>query len=307
MEQKLLGIKIDYVQLYQAVEIVQKWMQSRGKHYISTPNPEMLVDAGFDKDFETALNGSDLTIPDSIRLGWGSYIKSKSSILRLIYMPFFLFPHLLPRFSFPVIAGIDLMESLLSLSEEKAYTTAFLGGSPTVADKLAKCLRQKYPNLKIAFCSGNVHVNEEGNMQFDTLNNEMTRSKQIKDESVILSGAEGSVEMRTDSSTTVGMTGFRGKGFNPHTLTQKIDIMFVAFGHKKQEKWMYKNLPKLNTRIMMGVGGSFDYLSGSVPRAPRILCQVGLEWLFRLTVQPWRIKRFWKLPVFIYKVMTGKQ
>jgi N-acetylglucosaminyldiphosphoundecaprenol N-acetyl-beta-D-mannosaminyltransferase len=307
---QLLGIKIDYIQLYQAIEVVQKWMQSRGKHYITTPNPEMLVDAGFDEDFKSALNRADLAIPDSVRLGWGSYLTQKNPFTRLIYAPFFIFPRLLPRFSFPVVSGVDLMESLLSLSEEKAYTTAFLGGSPKVADKLLKCLKQKYPKLKIVFCSGNVQVNNDGDMEFDTENNKMTQSNRIKGNSALLKYSviparelESSGIKAPGSRVTPGMTAKRNDKFNAHLLNEKIDIMFVAFGARKQEKWMQRNLPKLNTRVMMGVGGAFDYLSGSIPRAPILLRQLGLEWLFRLIVQPWRIKRFWKLFYFVYKLI----
>lgn len=287
----LLGVQIDYVKTYQALEIVTDFLNKKGKHYVVTPNPEMVVDAQSDAAFKTALNQADLAIPDSLRLGWGSYIKSiKNPLLRLVFSPTFLFPHVLPRFSSPIVAGVDLMEALLSLSEEKAYTTAYLGGSKRVADKLLKCLRLKYPKLKIVFCAGNIQVDEQGNMQFDTENNKTTGSKYIKLNEI----RNTRYETRLDQQ------------INAHKLSENIDIMFVAFGHKKQEKWMQKNLPKLNTRVMMGVGGAFDYLSGSVPRAPIWLRKLGLEWLFRVTIQPWRIKRFWKLVYFVKLVISNQ-
>ena len=71
----------------------------------------------------------------------------------------------------------------------------------------------------------------------------------------------------------------------------KLDILFVAFGHPKQEYWIYENLPKLNVGVAMGVGGSFDFLSGKVPRAPLWVRKIRMEWLFRLIIQPRRIKR----------------
>lgn len=79
-----------------------------------------------------------------------------------------------------------------------------------------------------------------------------------------------------------------------------IDILFVAFGFPKQEEWIEDNLPKLPVRVAIGVGGAFDYLSGKVPRAPQILRTFGLEWLFRLFVQPWRIKRQIALAEFVF-------
>lgn len=71
----------------------------------------------------------------------------------------------------------------------------------------------------------------------------------------------------------------------------KCDLLFVALGAPKQEKWIAKNLPKLPIKVAMGVGGAFDFLSGKVPRAPLWIRNIGMEWLFRLIVQPWRIKR----------------
>ncbi len=70
------------------------------------------------------------------------------------------------------------------------------------------------------------------------------------------------------------------------------DILFVAFGQVKQEKWIYHNLPKLHSvKLAMGVGGSFDYISGNVRRAPQWMRSIGLEWLYRLMRQPWRLFR----------------
>jgi len=70
------------------------------------------------------------------------------------------------------------------------------------------------------------------------------------------------------------------------------DILFVAFGQVKQEKWIYYNLPKMpSVKLAMGVGGSFDYISGKVKRAPKFMRSMGLEWLYRLIRQPWRFPR----------------
>jgi N-acetylglucosaminyldiphosphoundecaprenol N-acetyl-beta-D-mannosaminyltransferase len=70
-----------------------------------------------------------------------------------------------------------------------------------------------------------------------------------------------------------------------------IDLLFVALGHPKQEQWMSENLAHIPVTVAMGVGGAFDYLSGDVIRAPQFVRMVGLEWLFRLIRQPWRLKR----------------
>lgn len=72
----------------------------------------------------------------------------------------------------------------------------------------------------------------------------------------------------------------------------KPDIILVALGHPKQEQWIFKFLDLLPTvKIAIGVGGSFDYLSGTVARAPYWMRTHGLEWLHRLIFQPYRWRR----------------
>lgn len=82
----------------------------------------------------------------------------------------------------------------------------------------------------------------------------------------------------------------------------KIDILLVAYGHPKQEKWIHRNLAKTEVKVAIGVGGAFDYLSNQKKRAPGFLRQTGLEWFYRLITEPWRLKRQLDLPKFIYLV-----
>ncbi|MDP9751284.1 WecB/TagA/CpsF family glycosyltransferase [Thermoanaerobacter pentosaceus] len=85
------------------------------------------------------------------------------------------------------------------------------------------------------------------------------------------------------------------------------EVLFVALGAPKQEKWIYKNKDKLKVKIAMGVGGSFDVIAGKVKRAPYIYRKLGLEWLYRLIKEPWRYKRMMALPKFAIKVLLHKR
>lgn len=87
------------------------------------------------------------------------------------------------------------------------------------------------------------------------------------------------------------MVDWNGKQTTDYRLQTTVDILFVAFGMGKQEKWISHNLERLPVKVAMGVGGAFDYLSGEIPRAPLLIRKLGFEWLFRLIIQPWRIKR----------------
>lgn len=85
--------------------------------------------------------------------------------------------------------------------------------------------------------------------------------------------------------------------------TSGADLLFVAYGAPEQDKWIARNLPRLQVAMAMGVGGTFDFIAGVVPRAPLWMRRAGLEWLFRLIRQPWRLKRMLRLPQFVLAVL----
>jgi len=76
------------------------------------------------------------------------------------------------------------------------------------------------------------------------------------------------------------------------------DILFVAYGAPKQDLWIARNLSRLDVSVAMGVGGSFDFISGISKRAPAWIRRIGLEWLYRLLNEPTRWRRMLALPQF---------
>lgn len=80
-------------------------------------------------------------------------------------------------------------------------------------------------------------------------------------------------------------------------------IVFVGLGSPRQEIWLCERLEATGARLGMGVGGSFDVLSGNVRRAPRFMRRLGLEWLYRAWREPWRWRRLRALPVFLRLVL----
>jgi N-acetylglucosaminyldiphosphoundecaprenol N-acetyl-beta-D-mannosaminyltransferase len=83
------------------------------------------------------------------------------------------------------------------------------------------------------------------------------------------------------------------------------DLLFVAMGSPRQEYWISEHRPQLKPCFLMGVGGSLDVVSGAAQRAPDILRKTGLEWLYRLLLQPTRIRRQASLPGFAVKVLRA--
>jgi N-acetylglucosaminyldiphosphoundecaprenol N-acetyl-beta-D-mannosaminyltransferase len=85
----------------------------------------------------------------------------------------------------------------------------------------------------------------------------------------------------------------------------KPQVLLVAYGHPKQELWIDRMHESLGVAVAMGVGGSFDYLTGRIPRAPTWMRRAGLEWLFRLVRQPWRVRRMAVLPIYALRVLRS--
>ena len=84
------------------------------------------------------------------------------------------------------------------------------------------------------------------------------------------------------------------------------DLLLVGLGAPKQEKWIYENMRLTGAKVSIGVGGSFDVMSGKVKRAPVFFQKCGLEWFYRLLCQPTRLKRMLKLPKFVLVVFLNK-
>lgn len=85
------------------------------------------------------------------------------------------------------------------------------------------------------------------------------------------------------------------------------DIVLVALGIPMQEKLIYKHLSEFKKGIFVGVGGSFDVMSGHKKRAPKIFIKLNLEWLYRIICEPQRLKRFYDSNIkFIFKVKKYK-
>jgi N-acetylglucosaminyldiphosphoundecaprenol N-acetyl-beta-D-mannosaminyltransferase len=123
--------------------------------------------------------------------------------------------------------------------------------------------------------------------------------------------AQKAADVLKDQYPNVQVVGVYGGNPSPEeedAIVQMIndsgaDIVLVAYGAPKQDLWIARNLPHLRCKMAMGVGGSFDFIAGIVPRAPVWMRNSGLEWLYRLYLQPSRIRRMTRLPRFVWAVL----
>jgi len=93
----------------------------------------------------------------------------------------------------------------------------------------------------------------------------------------------------------------------PRVVAAAPDVVLVAFGMPKQERWIARNLPQLpSARVAVGVGGSLDYLAGAAKPPPGAVHAIGLEWLWRLVRDPKRWRRQRVLPRFVVLVLLAR-
>ncbi len=182
------------------------------------------------------------------------------------------------------VAGTDLMEKICQRAALRGWSVFLLGDREDgLVEKTTGQLRKKYPGLKIDGCSF-----ERGAFNYRNL--------------------EGLSQRVAFSDTSSLGEGVVRKG-NPFIAEGRpVDILFIASGAPKQERWIAQNLAKLpSVKLAMGVGGAFNFISGRVRRAPRFLRAIGLEWLWRLAGQPWRIGRIFRaVVVFPWLVVRSR-
>lgn len=174
------------------------------------------------------------------------------------------------------LPGVDLMMLVCQIAESQNKSIYLLGsGSQEVIDGAKKYLEKKFPQLRI--------VGGQPGLKIDKI--------KADEKDIIVYDKEKNADLIHD------------------IIMSAPDILFVAFGHIKQEKWIQENLADLpSVKIAMGLGGSFDFISGKIKRAPKFLRLVGLEWLYRLSREPKRIKRIWKATVvFLILAIKNKK
>lgn len=253
---------------------------------VTTPNPEMVVACQKDPEFLKALQSADLAIPD----GWGIV-----AAMRLLQgkSGFTLHASRLQR-----ISGLSLMEDLIALATRNGWRVMLLGGKPGIAQRVAKILVQKTQNTQVA------RTPEESEIQ-------RTR----KDISGVLKLRQSDVSGSQSFPSVLNIVGLSGpqdiSHASPHdfdhliTSINKIkpDLLFVAFGHGKQEKWLSATRDRLHAGVAMGVGGALDQIVDPTLRPPAYINSIGLGWLYRLFREPWRARRQLALARFAFMVL----
>jgi len=171
-----------------------------------------------------------------------------------------------------------------------------------VARMIGKGLKQPINGIELIYniCDKSQFLisNFKSNSNFK--NSKIESKFKIQNSKLFLFGATESVIKKTAEKLGESIIGFENGYQDFDKVIEKINlikpnILLVGLGSPKQEEFIYNNLSKMpSVKLAIGVGGAFDFISGRVKRAPHILQNIGLEWLWRLMIQPKRLKRICK-------------
>ncbi len=162
------------------------------------------------------------------------------------------------------ITGVELVENLVKDSQSGGYSIFLTGESDSVLQKATLNFSLKYGKTNIVGYKPGPIFNSDVKFPIkDKINDELLQELQNK----------------------------------------KPDILLVAFGHPKQELWLDYYLSKLTVKVAIGIGGALDYFAGNLTMPPLIFKRLGLEWLWRLILQPRRLFRIIRA-VIIFPVIV---
>jgi N-acetylglucosaminyldiphosphoundecaprenol N-acetyl-beta-D-mannosaminyltransferase len=148
---------------------------------------------------------------------------------------------------------------------------------------------------------------------------DIVRIAEIKEYTIFLVGAKPEIVEKTffnirksfPKTRIVGRHGGYFSATREEAIIEAIqksepDIIFVGLGFPKEEQWIYKLRSELNHGVIIGVGGSFDIISGAIRKAPPSFMTRGLDWFYRIITRPWRIGRFFMVMLFFSNVIFRK-
>jgi N-acetylglucosaminyldiphosphoundecaprenol N-acetyl-beta-D-mannosaminyltransferase len=264
---RVLGVRFDSLTRRDAAQAIAKLAGGDGKAYVVKPYSEFMPVAVGDDSVRDVLNGAALCLPDGVGIVWAAhYLSLPGGGLRAL---------------------LQLAPSLLSLAFRSAAPGEPLAeqmGGPDLTWPMLEALDKA--EASVYLLGG------------------------TEDE---VSGAQRRIEARFQRLRIVGARDgyFYAQGAENDGVIDAINgavpqVLLVGMGFPRQEMWIADNLPRLNVNVVVAEGGSFSFISGEIGRAPRWVRRLGLEWLYRLGRQPWRLRRQLRLPQFVALVVRER-
>lgn len=257
----VMGVNIDVLDRSKFTEIIERNIEKDQKTVIYTPYSEFIYRAQIDKSFKDILNSANINIAD------GVFIQIAS-----------LYYETMVKTRFTIINFIKLLFLILKMIARKVDRTIIfpelLSGSSEIKT-ISKLSQEKDYSVYLLGGMQNVVYVASQNLKSEFPNLNVVR-KQV---GRAFSADDKQIFKDIDE-------------FNP-------DILLVCFGGQKQERWVYKYRDQLHAKIIICLGGTFDYVSGKKKLQSKWWSDRGLNWLHRLISEPMR----WRRQIVIFKLL----
>jgi N-acetylglucosaminyldiphosphoundecaprenol N-acetyl-beta-D-mannosaminyltransferase len=261
---EVLGVRFHNVVRVEAAEAVAD-MAGRGKRgYVVKPYSEFMPCAAHDARLRDILNGADLCLADGIGVLWAAHYLS------------------LPGGPLRALVQLPLSLAAVALNQGAIRTPLRenMGGVDLTWEMLAR-------------------LDEVGSRVF-LLGGTEEEVQGVREQ--IQAGFQG-LRVVGARHGYFDLSGKENEAVLGAINEARPEVLLVAMGFPRQEEWIAENMPRLEVSVAVAEGGSFSFMSGAVTRAPRWMRRLGLEWLFRLARQPWRLRRQLAIPRFVWLVV----
>lgn len=254
MKIDILGVKINIQKKSEILQAIKNRLEAGQTTFIVTPYSESIVTAQTDQQFQQLLNTADFALPDGVGILWVAHFLELNS-------------------KNPRRKIFNLIQSLFYLvffpNKIRTPIAEKISGSDFIWDLTELASKN---NFSIYLLGGFGDTPQKAGL---ALRNKYPNLKIV--------GANNPSSNAKNDAKIIG-----------DINSSNADILFVALGARTQEFWIQENLPNLRIRLAIGLGGTFDYLAGKRPYRPNFWASRGLEWLWRLLTQPWRIIRIFR-------------
>lgn len=264
---EVLGVRFHNLSRSEAAEAIAELARASGKAYVVKPYSEFMPRASHNTRIREILDGADLCLADGIGILWAAHYLSLSGG--------------------PLRALLQLPFSLAAIALKPSSLRTVLKENMAGVDLTWEMLARLDEADSRVFLLGGTE--EE------------------------VGGTGRRIAARLPGLQVVGARHgyFDVSGEESEAVLRAIneagpDVLLVAMGFPRQEEWIAVNLPRLRVNVAVAEGGSFSFISGATPRAPHWLRRLGLEWLYRLLRQPWRLRRQVAIPRFVWLVVRER-
>lgn len=250
----IAGLKVDAVGKKELLAVIQSRVIAGQKTWITTPYSEFLYAGLCDSKIMEMLTQADFAVADGIGIFWAAKFLSIPLTAKSYYGKIL---QGLWQIKYSLAAIVFNLRWIKSAFPEK------ISGSDLIWDLTELAVKN---NFSVFLLGG---FSDTPALVAEKL---LTPNPQLK------------------------VAGTSSKNPNDPTVLEDIkksnaDFLFVAYGPIKQESWINAHKDELPCKLYIGLGGAFDYIAGKRVSPPKFIRSIGLEWLYRLITQPYRIKR----------------